>query len=45
MFVAILAAGLLIHFFRVDQGDNKEVGYVVVILVVIFVASFAFSWG
>ncbi|XP_019857805.1 PREDICTED: proton myo-inositol cotransporter-like isoform X1 [Amphimedon queenslandica] len=52
MCVSILAAGLLIHIFNVDEeregGSEEErqvVGYFVAFLIVLFVAFFASTWG
>ncbi|XP_019863763.1 PREDICTED: probable glucose transporter rco-3 isoform X2 [Amphimedon queenslandica] len=54
MCVSILAAGLLIHIFNVDEeregggGSEEErqvVGYFVALLIVLFVSFFASTWG
>ena len=45
MFFSILVAGLLIQFFNVDDGKNEAIGYVIAILIVLFVLNFAYSWG
>uniref|UniRef100_A0A1X7TVG9 Major facilitator superfamily (MFS) profile domain-containing protein n=1 Tax=Amphimedon queenslandica TaxID=400682 RepID=A0A1X7TVG9_AMPQE len=48
-FVSILAAGLLIYIFNVDEEREEEerqvVGYFVALLIVLFVSFFASTWG
>jgi sugar porter (SP) family MFS transporter len=47
MFIFILLAGVLIHIFQMDKEGSKDVvvGYFVALFIVLFVASFAYSWG
>ncbi len=45
MCVSMVAAATLILAFRVDEGENKAVGYVVVLLICSFVINFAYGWG
>ncbi len=45
MLLSIVMAGLLIQLFDVDDEKNEAVGYIVAILIVLFVLNFAYSWG
>lgn len=45
MFLSMVTAATLIVAFKVDEGDNEAVGYVVVLLVCLFVFNFAYGWG
>lgn len=45
MMISMLIAGLLIHFFDVDNGKNSAIGYIIALLILTFVFCFAYSWG
>ena len=45
MMFSMLVAATLILAFKVEEGKNEEVGYVVVLFVCFFVFNFAYGWG
>ena len=45
MMFSMLVAATLILEFTLEEGENKEVGYVVVLFVCFFVFSYASSFG
>ena len=44
MLCTLLVSVILIIFFRIEEGKNMAAGYVVVVLLCVFVLSFSATW-
>ena len=45
MLFSMATAATLILAFRVEDGRSTAVGYIVVVLICLFVFNFAYGWG